>query len=393
MKRTIGVATFARSDYSSCLPILRALREDAGLGLHLIAGGAHLAPEFGCTARDIEADGFMIDERVETLVSSDTPQGEAKSVGLGVIGLAQSFTRFRPDLLLVVGDRLELLAAAIAALAFRIPLAHVSGGDISEGAIDNQVRHALSKMSHVHFVAMPAHADRLRQMGEEPWRIFVSGDPALDLIRQTRLASRAELAEALRLELRPPVLLVTFHPTTLGDAQVEEEIDVLLAALGDVQGTLVFTYPNADQHSRVIVERVRCFLARRPGSGLFFSLGQRNLYSLLAVADLMVGNSSSGIWEAPSFRLPVVNIGERQRGRLRAANVIDAPSNADAIRAAVRRGLGPDFRASLRDLTNPYGDGHAAARIKEVLAGIELGPRLLRKRFVDLRDEMGTDGK
>jgi UDP-hydrolysing UDP-N-acetyl-D-glucosamine 2-epimerase len=383
MKR-IGIVTTSRSDYGSCLPILRAIQADPDLDLHLLVTGMHLSPEFGCTVKEIEAERIRIGDWVEMLLSSDSPEGIAKSIGLGTIGFAQSFARIAPDILLLVGDRFELLALASAALPFRIPIAHVSGGDVTEGAVDNQVRHAISKMSHVHFVAMQEHADRLIQMGEEPWRVVVTGDPALDLISQMRLMNRAELSESLGMELEPPVLLATFHPTTLGSVSVLDEVDSLLSALSRVEGAMIFTYPNADTHGRIIIERIREFISSRPKARLFFNLGQLKYYSLLAQVDLMVGNSSSGIWEAPSFRLPVVNIGDRQRGRLRAGNVIDVASDAEAIHRAIREGLTPAFRASLAKLQNPYGDGQAAPRIIEVLKQIEIGPALLQKRFIDL---------
>ena len=382
--RHIGVVTFARSDYSTCLPILQAIEADPELELHLVVSGMHLSPEFGYTVKEIEAEGFEISDQVEMLLSSDTPEGITKSIGLGAIGFAQSFARFEPDIVLIVGDRFELLAVACAALPFRVPIAHVSGGDITEGAIDNQVRHAITKMSHIHFVAMQAHAQRLIQMGEENWRVFVTGDPALDLIRQMKLLGRAELSECLGLELESPILLATFHPTTLGSVGVLDEISSLLAALSRVQGTLVFTYPNADIGSRTIIEHIQESVASRPRSKLFFNLGQLRYYSLLAQADLMVGNSSSGIWEAPSFRLPVVNIGDRQRGRLRAGNVIDVGPDSDAIYHAIRQGLEPSFRASLHHLQNPYGDGQAVPRIVDTLKRIQFGPCLLQKQFIDL---------
>ncbi|OGV74957.1 MAG: UDP-N-acetyl-D-glucosamine 2-epimerase, UDP-hydrolysing [Lentisphaerae bacterium RIFOXYB12_FULL_65_16] len=379
----IGVITFARSDYSSCLPILSALTAAQDMRLLLIVGGAHLAPEFGRTVGQIEADGFPIADRIEMLVASDTASGTVKSVGLGLLGLADSLTRLQPEILLMVGDRMELLAAATAALALRIPVAHVSGGDETEGALDNQVRHAVSKMSHLHFVAMQAHADRLRQMGEEPWRITVTGDPALDLLRSLRLLSRAELAAHLGIALTPPVIAVCHHPTTLSVGS-NAEIAAVLDALGRFQGTFVLTQPNPDPGNQAILERMRGFAAAHPTSVLCQSLGQLRYYSLLACADVMVGNSSSGIWEAPSFELPVVNIGDRQAGRLRAANVIDVPVDCNAIATALGRALDPAFRNSLRGLRNPYGDGHASARIVEALRQCTGGPGLLRKAFQTL---------
>jgi GDP/UDP-N,N'-diacetylbacillosamine 2-epimerase (hydrolysing) len=388
----IGVVTFARSEYSSCLPLLRFIKADPDLQLHLMVSGMHLSPDFGYTVKDIESDGFAIDDRIEMLLSSDTPEGLAKSLGLGTIGFAQSFTRYKPDLLVMVGDRTELLSVASTALLYRIPLAHISGGDVTEGAIDNQVRHAISKLSHLHFVAMPAHAERLLQMGEEPWRVHVTGDPALDLLRDIRFLSRGELEDELGLKLTPPLVLVTYHPTTLGTSSASQEIDGLLSALARIEGTLVCTYPNADAEGRDIVAKLNAFVARQPAAALYHNLGQTRYYSLLRQADLMVGNSSSGIWEAPSFRLAVVNVGDRQRGRLRAGNVIDVPPDADAIYDGIRRALEPSFRAALQDLSNPYGDGYASQRIVHVLKATQIGPALLQKKFVDLAGQARRPG-
>ncbi len=390
--RRIGAVTTSRADYSSLVPILRLINKDPDLKLLLFVGGMHLVPEFGFTVKEIEADGLPIIERLEMLLASDTPESMAKSAGLGMIEFAGAITRHRPDILLVVGDRYELLSAVSAALPLGIPVAHVSGGDITEGAIDNQVRYAISEMSHTHFVAMPAHAKRLLQIGEEPWRVIVTGDPALDLIHQMKFLSRAELSKCLGLELASPVLLVTFHPTTLGSSSVLKEVESLLTALGQVQGTLIFTYPNVDAQNRVIIERVKEFVASQPRAKVFTNLGQLKYYSLLAQVDLMVGNSSSGIWEAASFHMPVVNIGGRQRGRLRAANVIDVSGGADAIYRAIQRGLEPSFRASLSNLQNPYGDGQAAARIVDILKRVQLGSRLLQKRFIDFPVRVQKDG-
>jgi UDP-hydrolysing UDP-N-acetyl-D-glucosamine 2-epimerase len=229
-------------------------------------------------------------------------------------------------------------------------------------------------------------------MGEEPWRVFVTGDPGLDLLRQMRLLNRIELRTSLGVELKSPVLLVTFHPATLDSSNVLAEVESLLMALSRVPGTLILTYPNADAESRIILDRLRAFVAQRADAALFSSLGQLKYYSLLGQADLMVGNSSSGFWEAPSFRLPVVNIGDRQRGRFRPGNVLDSAGDADSIYAAIQRGLAPEFRAGLCDLQNPWGDGQAALRVVAALKGLASGPQLLQKRFVDLRCGEAADG-
>ena len=319
------------------------------------------------------------------LPDSDAPLAVAKSIGVGVLGFAPALAELAPDCVLIVGDRVELLAVAAAALPLRIPLAHVSGGEVTEGAIDEQVRHALSKLAHLHFVSSEEHAARLRQMGEEPWRITVTGDPALDLVATTERLGREELSRRLGLALERPLLLVTHHPTTLSPLSAGEEVGRLLEALAEVDATLVFTAPNADAGSRDIRAAVERFVASRPQRRtLVVSLGQPAYYSLLAVADAMVGNSSSGIWEAPSFDLPVVDVGDRQRGRLRAANVIDVACETAAIGDGIRRALDPSFRASLAGLVNPYGDGRATERITAALRAAESGTTLLRKRFVDL---------
>lgn len=380
--KTIAVATFARSEYSSLRPLLPLIQKERGLRLRLIVSGSHLDAASGHSVDEIVADGFPIAERIKMPLSSDSPAAIAAALGAGTAAFGKSFARRKPDLLLLVGDRTELLVAASAALLFRIPIAHLSGGDITEGAIDNQVRYALTELSHLHFVSMREHAERLLQMGEESWRVRVTGDPALDALRGKTLLGRKELSRTLGVDLTPPVILVTFHPATLGEGNAAAQTDQLLSALSRVPGTLVFTHPNSDTGSRAITERLRRFTKRRPGSKLLASLGQERYYSLLSHADAMVGNSSSGIWEAPSFRLPAVDIGERQRGRHCARNVIHAPAKVAAIRRAISEALAPRFRASLRSIANPYGDGRAAPRIVAALKKIEWGPKLLQKRFL-----------
>jgi UDP-hydrolysing UDP-N-acetyl-D-glucosamine 2-epimerase len=382
--RTIGAVTTSRADYSSLFPVLQAIDADFDLGLLLFVSGTHLSPEFGLTIDQIEADGFTVTDRINMQIRGDAPQEIGRSMGRGVIGFSDSFTKFRPDIILIVGDRFELLSVTCAALPLAIPVAHMSGGDMTIGAIDNQVRHAISKMSHIHYPDMEAHGRRLLQMGEEPSRVIVTGDPALDFIQQVQLLGRSELGEFLKLDLQPPVIVVSFHPTTLGSEGVESEVEALLSALSEIKGTQVFTYPNADVDNQKITRRVKEYVDSRPASGLFYSLGQTRYYSLLSIADVMVGNSSSGLFEAPSFHLPVVNIGERQDGRIREKNVIDAVAESEAIREAMQRSLEASFRESLNDLINPYGDGGSAPRIVDSLKKIILGPELLKKPFVDL---------
>ncbi len=382
--RTIGVVSVARSDYGIYLPVLRKIQQDPELKLHLIVAGTHLSPEFGLTVKTIEVDGFEINERVEMLLSSDSPEGIAKSMGLGTIGFAQVYARFRPDILLVLGDRFEMHAAALAALPFKIPLAHIHGGEITQGAFDDALRHSITKLSHVHFVATQESARRVIQMGEEPWRVVVSGAPSLDNLRSLRLLRSEELEAKYGLCLNPSPLLVTFHPVTLEYEQTQWQVSELLEALRSCDLPVVFTLPNADTSGRLIRRMIETFAEGSPNVRTVANLGMQGYFSLMAQAIAMVGNSSSGIIEAPSFKLPVVNIGTRQHGRIRAKNVIDVGYRKDEIISGVRRAVTSEFRAGLQGLINPYGDGRAAEVITENLKKLVLNNRLIVKQFVDL---------
>ena len=381
--RTIGIVTVARSDYGIYLPLIRKVQADPDLRLQLIVAGAHLSPEFGLTVETIEADGFEIGERVEMLLSSDSPEGIAKSMGLGTIGFAQAYTRSRPDILLVLGDRFEMHAAAVAALPFKIPVAHIHGGEITQGAMDDALRHSMTKLSHLHFVATEGYARRVVQMGEEPWRVTVSGAPGLDNLNGFKPMGRGELEELTGMQLDVDPLLVTYHPVTLEYEQTEWQVGEMLAALEGCRLPMVFTSPNADTGGRVIRSMIREFVERRPDARVVENLGTQAFFSLMARAAAMVGNSSSGIVEAPSFGLPVVNIGSRQRGRTRAANVIDVDYHRNDIIAGLEKALASDFRSSLRDLPNPYGDGRAAEVIVQRLKDVPLNQNLVVKAFAD----------
>jgi UDP-hydrolysing UDP-N-acetyl-D-glucosamine 2-epimerase len=382
--RRVGVVTVARSDFGHLRSVLAAIREEPSLELVLLVAAGHLAPRLGHTVDLIAAEGWPIAERIETVGESDGPEAVTASTGRAVSGFAQALARRRPDIVVVLGDRVEMLAAAVAALPLGIPVAHVHGGEVTEGAIDEQARHALTKLSHLHFAAAEEFARRLRQMGEEPWRVHRTGAPGLDRFRTAPSRTRAELAATLGVPLDRPTLILTYHPVTLEPATWPAELDALLAAVAGVDADVVATYPGADAGHRLIVERLEAFARAHPRVRLAASLGDDVYASLLREADAMVGNSSSGIIEAASFALPVVNVGRRQHGRLRPAGVIDAGSGRDGIAAALRRALDPAFRRGLAGLENPYGDGRAAPRIVRVLRDVELGPRLLTKRFVDL---------
>lgn len=388
-KRRIGVVTVSRSDYGHVRPVLDGIRLASDLELVLFVAGMHLAPEFGSTVGEIEADGVPIAERVPMLEAGDSPEAIAASTGRGVEGFARAFGRQRPDLVVVLGDRFEMLAAAVAALPLALPVAHVHGGEVSEGAMDNQIRHAITKLAHLHFASAEIHAHRIAHMGEETWRIHAVGAPGLDRIATTEPLSRDALARELDLPVDGPWLLVTFHPVTLEYRETASHVEELLAALEKTDGTLVVTYPNADTSGRLIIERLEEFAARHPRRcRLVRSLGERRYLSLLRHADLMVGNSSSGLIEAPSFGLPVVNVGARQRGRLRGANVIDVEPARDDILRGIEAALAPAFRARARAAPNPYGDGHAAPRIVDVLRTVPLDARLVQKRFSETLDPL-----
>ena len=378
--RTIAAVTGARSDYGCLFSVLKGIKAEPSLQLMLFVTGMHLSPDFGLTVRDVERD-FEITERIEMLISSDTPEGIAKSVGLGVIGFATAYSHHRPDILLVMGDRFETLAAVSAALPFTIPVAHISGGEATEGAIDDAIRHAITKMSHLHFVSLQEYGRRIIQMGEQPWRVTVSGEPGLDTISATPALSRTEMERRIGMSLQLPPLLVTFHPATLELGQAATHIPELLAALDSMGMPIVFTAPNADTEGRVIATRIQDFVRDHPNSRYLTNLGTTAYLSMMRCCAAMVGNSSSGIVEAASFELPVVNLGSRQQGRLWGKNVIHAEIKTDTIIRAIRLAVSPGFRESLRGLANPYGDGKAAPRIVEVLKTVPLDRNLLVKTF------------
>lgn len=379
MKRKIAVVTTSRADYGHLYWALKELENRPEINLQLIALGAHFSPAFGETFKEIESDNFTIDERVECLISSDTDVGMAKTIGVAALGLADVLGRMRPDILVLIADRYEMLAPAAVALALRIPIAHIEGGDISEGAIDDAVRNALTKMSHIHFTTNENSRKRVLAMGEEAWRVHLVGSPSLDNLRRRELFSRADLEADLEIDLSEKTVVVAYHPVTLARDTVSEA-DAVFDALEETPQQIVFCYPNADAGSHKIIERARIFCAARPNAHLFVNLNHLKYWSLLKYSDLLLGNSSSGIMETPSIPLPTVNIGFRQKGREQARNVIDAAPDADAIRRAIETGLSADFRQSLTGMTNPYGDGRASERIAEILANVVLGDELLIKR-------------
>ena len=377
-KRRIGVVTTSRADYSHLYWPLRELAAQHGVELGIFVLGAHLSPEFGNTIREIERDGFCIQARIECLLSSDTDTGMAKTIGLATLGLADALTAWRPDLLLLIADRYEMLAPASVALALRIPIAHIEGGEVSQGAVDDAVRNALTKLAHIHFTSTATARRRVIAMGEEPWRVHHAGAPSIDHLYHSSLLSRDALQARLSIELTTPTIVVAYHPVTiLRDTTVEA--DAFFTALERVRGQIVFVYPNADAGSRALIERTEALRKTREHTHIFVNLDAVTYWSLLSYVDALVGNSSSGIMEAASFALPVVNVGMRQHGRERASNIIDASPNEENIVTAIDRALAPEFRASLTGMTNPYGSGTAAATIAQVLTTVELDGLLVKQ--------------
>lgn len=376
----ICVVTGSRAEYGLLYWVLHDLKAAPAVQLQLIATGSHLSAEHGMTVQQIEADGFVVDRRVEMLLSGDSACAVAKSVGLGVIGLSDALESLQPDVVLLLGDRFEILAAAQACLLHKIPLAHIAGGDVSEGAYDESIRHAITKMAQVHFVTNEDAARRVRQMGENPRRVHVVGSPGLDHLRRLPLLSKADLERALGAPLGKRNLLVTFHPVTLSQDDGLSEFSELLAALDstDHDTTIWFTRPNADSGGRAIAARLEAWAAQQ---GLrvqvHTSLGQLRYLSLMAMSDAVVGNSSSGLYEAPSLGVPTVNIGERQRGRLAATSVQHCAAERTAIAASIANALSSDARGTV----NPYGDGRSAARIVAALRALPPTAQLLRKPF------------
>lgn len=382
--RKICVITGARAEYGLLRWVMQGIKDDHELTLQVIATGMHLSPEFGLTYREIEQDGFQIDRKVEMLTSSDTPVGIAKSMGLGLIGFADALNELRPDLIVVLGDRFEIFAAVAAALVACIPVAHVHGGEATEGAFDEALRHSITKMSHLHFVAAEEYRQRVIQLGEQPERVFLVGGLGIDNIKRLKLLDRAELEASLDFKLGQKNLLITFHPVTLETATATDQMAELLTALAELKDTqLIFTLPNADTDGRGLIRMVEQFVAQHPNARAYTSFGQLRYLSCIAHVDGVVGNSSSGLAEVPSFRKGTINIGNRQRGRLRAASVINCEPTRQSIAAALERLYDADFQSSLNQVRNPYGEGGASEKVVETIKHYSIDG-IAKKAFYDL---------
>jgi GDP/UDP-N,N'-diacetylbacillosamine 2-epimerase (hydrolysing) len=386
-QRKVCVVTGTRAEYGLLRWVMQEIRESASMELQVIATGMHLSPEFGLTYRDIEADGFRIDRKVEMLLSADTPSAISKSMGVAMIGFADAYDQLRPDLLLVLGDRYEILAAATTAMISQVPIAHLHGGETTEGAFDEAIRHSITKMSHLHFVAAEEYRKRVIQLGEHPNRVFQVGGLGIDNIQRLPLLSKEALEEALDFSLGERSLLITFHPVTLEQNTSAQQMKELLAALKQQERTqLIFTMPNADTEGRVLFGMIEEFVQQNlERAKAFTSLGQLRYLSCLKHVDAVIGNSSSGLAEAPSFRIGTVNIGDRQQGRLKAKSVIDCEPDHYSIQLALEKLYSPSFKKQLASVRNPYGEVGASAAVVETLEKYAL-EGLLKKEFHDLPD-------
>jgi GDP/UDP-N,N'-diacetylbacillosamine 2-epimerase (hydrolysing) len=384
MSRKICVVTSSRADYGLLRWVMHGIKDDPELKLQIIATGMHLSPTFGQTYRVIEEDGFRVDAKVEILGSSDSPATIAASMGLALAGTANAFSDLKPDLVVVLGDRFEIFAAAAAALVTKIPVAHLHGGETTVGAFDEAFRHSITKMSHLHFVATDEYRSRVLQLGENPKNVYLVGGVGIDSIKNLPLLSKEDFENQLGIKLDTKSLLITFHPVTLDSESPEQQMKELLAALSHLHDTtLIFTMPNADTGGRVLIDMIEKFVSQNKNAKVFTSLGQLKYLSCISHVDGVVGNSSSGLTEVPTFRKGTINVGDRQLGRIQASSVINCEPKEKDIKRAIEALYSLDFKSNLADTTNPYGEGGASARIVKVLKEASL-EGIVKKTFYDL---------
>ncbi len=386
MRRKICVVTGSRAEYGLLYWLLKEIQADKDLELQLIATGMHLSPEFGLTYRFIEKDGFSIDEKIEILLSSDSEIGISKSIGLGMISFSEAYARLKPDILVGLGDRFELFSAVSAAMISHIPIAHIHGGEATEGLIDEAIRHSITKMSHLHFTSTEAYRKRVIQLGEDPSRVFNVGAIGLDNLKKLKLSGRRELEDELKFEFGKKNILVTFHPVTLEKSTAERQFKELLAAVDELKDTkIIFTKPNADTDGRVIIHLIDEYVAKRKTkAAAFVSMGQWLYLSTLQYIDAMVGNSSSGIIEMPSFKKGTINIGDRQKGRIKTRSIIDCQPKKASVLEGFSKLYSSEFQHKLNTIKNPYGEGGVSTKIKHVIKAYDLDD-ILKKSFFDIR--------
>lgn len=380
--KKILVVTGTRAEYGLLYWTMKEIQKDKDLQLQLIVTGSHLSEEYGYTVEQIKKDGFKIDEEIDMLIDSNKKSAIVKSMGLEMIQMAQAFDRLKPDILLILGDRYEIFVAATCAMMMNVAIAHMNGGESTEGAIDEQIRHAITKMAHIHFAGAEYYRERIIKMGEEPWRVHNVGQAGIENIKRLRLLTKTELEYELGIKLDKKVFLITYHPVTLGVQDIENQMENLLKAISEFDAKYIFTYPNADYGNKIIIDKINEFRQNHDNVYVFYSLGQVKYLSLMKYTDVMIGNSSSGIIESPSFKLPVVNIGDRQKGRLRNKNIIDVGNNEIEIIEGINKALyNKQFINSLNDLENVYGDGTTSEKVVKILKTIEINEKLLHKKL------------
>lgn len=383
--RKICVVTGTRAEYGLLQWVIDGIKRSKKLELQLVVTGMHLSPEFGMTYKEIENDNFFINEKLEMLVSSDTPIGITKSMGLGLISFADALSKLKPDILLILGDRYEILTAAVSSMIARIPIAHLHGGEATEGLIDEPIRHSITKMSHIHFVAAKEYKNRVIQLGENPDYVYLVGGLGIDNINKIKLFNKKQLENSIDFKFSKKNLLVTFHPVTLEKSTSEYQMEQLLQALGSLRDTnIIFTMPNSDTDGRVLFQLIEDFVRNLPNSVCFKSLGQKRYLSCLKYVDGVVGNSSSGLLEVPSFKKGTINIGDRQRGRIKAESIIDCKPEKSHILKALEKLYNKKFQIKLKGVKNPYGEGGASDQIVKILEEISID-KILKKRFYNLK--------
>lgn len=382
-RKKVAVFTGTRAEYGLLFWLLRDIQSDPDLVLQLLVSGMHLSPEFGETYQQIEKDGFHIDEKIEILLSSDSAVGTAKSIGLGVLGFADAWSRMNPDVLVILGDRFEALAAAQTAMILRIPIVHLHGGEITEGAYDDAIRHAITKLSYLHGTSTEEYRQRVIQLGEAPERVRNIGAIGLDYLKRATFMATQELSLSLGFELAQPYFIVTYHPVTLGQEAPKESFQALLDALDQyMEHQVILTYPNADDGGRSIIPLLKTYASKQPKRVLAIpSLGQVRYLSSVKHAAAVIGNSSSGIIEVPAFDVPTIDIGARQKGRLAAKSVLHAEPSRDSIAAAIGIAISRQYKVEGETIENPYGQGDSSAQVIEMIKGLRFEPR---KLFFDL---------
>lgn len=382
--KKILVVTGTRAEYGLLYWTMKEIQNDSNLKLQLIVTGSHLSEEYGYTVDQIRKDGFKIDEEIDMIIDSKKKSSIVKSMGLELIQMAQAFDRLKPNILLILGDRYETFVAATCAMMMNIPIAHMNGGESTEGAIDEQIRHAITKMAHIHFPGAEYYKERIIKMGEEPWRVYNVGQAGIENIKRLKLFKKDELEAELKIKFDKKIFLITYHSVTLEDENTEEQVENLLNAISKFDVMCIFTYPNADFESKTIIERINHFVKNNDDAYVFHNLGQLKYLSLLKYADIMIGNSSSGIIEAPSFKLPVINIGNRQKGRIRNKNIIDTGYRSDEIIEAINKALYDEhFKEDLNSMINLFGGGETGKKIVDILKNIKIDDRrLLLKKLI-----------